>query len=120
MEDTLEFVWLHYLTKRTDTEFWKNFTTNYEMPEKLKPLLPLIKSNNLRYLNTTDTMTNTWFGTYSYLQVGHGLGLIKKAKTLSEYENIIPSPLQYKNTIDARVNGGLNHTTFIKQLHEMS
>ena len=120
MENTLAFVWLHYLTKRTDTEFWKNFATNYDTPEKLKPLLPLIKSNNIRYFDTMDTKTNTHFGTNSYLQVGHGLGLIEKSKNLSGYENVIPSPFQYKNIIDAKVKSAQNHTSFIKQLHEMS
>ena len=120
MENTLAFVWLHYLTKRTDTEFWKNFATNYDTPEKLKPLLPLIKSNNIRYFDTMDTKTNTHFGTNSYLQVGQGLGLIEKSKNLIGYENVIPSPFQYKNIIDAKVKSAQNHTSFIKQLHEMS
>lgn len=117
MENTLGFVWLHYLTKRTDTDFWKKFDTNYEMPEKLKTILPLIKSNNLKFLDTVDTKTSTSFGMYSYLQVGRGLGLIENLKNLSGYENIVPSPLQYKNTIDSKINGAPNHTMFIKQLH---
>jgi tryptophan halogenase len=120
MENTLAFVWLHYLTKRTDTEFWKNFATNYDMPEKLKPILPLIKSNNLRYLNTVDIKTTASFPMYSYLQVGHGLGLIENSKNLSGYENIVPSPIEYKNIIESKINTAANHTEFIKQLHKIT
>jgi len=120
MENTLAFVWLHYLTKRTDTEFWKNFATNYDIPEKLKSILPLIKSNNLRYLNTVDIKTTASFPMYSYLQVGRGLGLIENSKNLSGYENIVPNPLEYKNIIESKINTAANHTEFIKQLHKIT
>jgi tryptophan halogenase len=34
-EDILSFLYFHYLSQRTDTEFWKDFQTNNYMPEKL-------------------------------------------------------------------------------------
>mgnify|MGYP000943411418 CR=1 FL=1 len=117
-------VW-YFLIRKSDSatlliSSTKGFKLKPSLISKLKPLLPLIKSNNLRYFDTVDTMTYVYFGTNSYLQVGHGLGLIEKSKNLSGYENIIPSPFQYKNIIDAKVKSAQNHTSFIKQLHEMS
>ena len=43
-EDVLSFLYYHYMSKRTDTDFWKNFTTNNKMPIKLTNLL---KSNDM-------------------------------------------------------------------------
>jgi hypothetical protein len=57
---------------------------------------------------------------YSYLQVGHGLGLIENSKNLSGYENIVPSPIEYKNIIESKINTAANHTEFIKQLHKIT
>lgn len=38
-ENTLGFVYFHYITKRTDTEFWTNFTKDNKIPETLNFLL---------------------------------------------------------------------------------
>lgn len=43
-EDVLSFLYYHYMSKRTDSDFWKNFTTNNKMPIKLTNLL---KSNDM-------------------------------------------------------------------------
>jgi tryptophan halogenase len=38
-EDVLEFLYLHYVTNKTNTEFWKNFTANNKMPETVSQLI---------------------------------------------------------------------------------
>jgi tryptophan halogenase len=38
-DNTLGFVYFHYITKRDDTEFWKNFTIDNKIPESLYKLL---------------------------------------------------------------------------------
>lgn len=38
-DNTLGFVYFHYITKRTDTDFWKNFTTDNKIPESLHKLI---------------------------------------------------------------------------------
>jgi len=43
-EDVLSFLYYHYMSKRNDSDFWKNFTTNNKMPIKLTNLL---KSNDM-------------------------------------------------------------------------
>lgn len=38
-DNTLGFVYFHYITKRTDTDFWKNFTVDNKIPESLHKLI---------------------------------------------------------------------------------
>ncbi len=38
-DDTLDFIYLHYITKRDDTEFWSKFTENNVMPERVKKFM---------------------------------------------------------------------------------
>lgn len=38
-DNTLGFVYFHYLTKRTDTDFWKNFMLDNQVPESLHTLI---------------------------------------------------------------------------------
>jgi tryptophan halogenase len=38
-DNTLGFVYFHYITKRDDTDFWKNFTKDNKIPESLHKLL---------------------------------------------------------------------------------
>jgi tryptophan halogenase len=37
-EDVLSFLYLHYVTKKTNTVFWKNFTDNNKMPDTVRQL----------------------------------------------------------------------------------
>jgi tryptophan halogenase len=39
IDNTLGFVYFHYITKRTDTDFWTNFTKDNKIPESLNLLL---------------------------------------------------------------------------------
>jgi hypothetical protein len=38
-EDVLSFLYYHYVSERVDSDFWKNFTTNNKIPEKLSNML---------------------------------------------------------------------------------
>ena len=38
-EDILSFLYFHYMTKRTDSKFWQDFTINNHMPDKLRNIL---------------------------------------------------------------------------------
>jgi len=112
LDETLGFIFLHYMTKRSDTEFWKNFRSNYTIPEKLKTKLELIKENNLRHY---DTFQNT-FPLPSFLQVCHGLQLFEKVDNMSIYDNVKPSPNEYKEIIDRFALTALKHKDFLISL----
>jgi len=38
-DNTLGFVYFHYITKRDDTDFWRNFTVDNKIPESLHKLI---------------------------------------------------------------------------------
>jgi tryptophan halogenase len=60
-EDVLSFLYYHYMSKREDTDFWKKFTINNVMPDKLKNVL---KSEdiigNLKQYNFNMFNENSW------------------------------------------------------------
>ena len=75
----LEFVYLHYMTKRQDTEFWRDFQKNYPPPERLAVILEQLhqgKSPEIDFSMFTDR---------SWMQVLHGLRLVD----LSKYYDIM-------------------------------
>lgn len=117
-DDIFNFVFLHYITKRSDTEFWNKFknTNKYSKPVK-------------DYLNYSDKWiawkNNFKFGTYfideSYLQVGFGLGHFSQ----STAQNIFKSLDSDLVTLDLRYNqfrqnlnisNFENHKEFLKYL----
>lgn len=70
-DDIFDFVFFHYITKRTDTEFWNKFKSTDEYTKIIK--------DYLNYSNTWLAWKNNFkfginFGHESYLQVGFGLG----------------------------------------------
>lgn len=46
-EHILNFIYVHYVSKRADTDFWKNFTTNNEMPDQAREIIEALKTNIL-------------------------------------------------------------------------
>jgi tryptophan halogenase len=116
MEETLSFVYMHYLTKRKDSIFWKNFKKNNLPPKHFIEKLELIKENNLRFFNTSEIINTNTFPVSSYLKVGKGLNLFEKKINLSQYENLTPSIKEYKKIVDKNVKIAKNHKTFLKEL----
>ena len=75
--DVRDFLYFHYLTKRTDSPFWQEFKNKHNMIPSLSDDLDLINQFSNMKLN------NTLFGNGSFMQVGYGLGLIDE----KNYEN---------------------------------
>lgn len=115
MDDTLGFVYLHYITHRKDSDFWKNFHKN-EVPESLKKNLNLIKENNLRFFNFEDGKKTTFFNLSSYLEVCNGLKIFKKNINLDNYENLNPNLGDYKKLINTKVKNAINQEIFLKKV----
>lgn len=98
-DETMSFIYLHYLTRRNDTNFWKNFKYNTKMPDRVAEFLELAAAGVLVPFDfPRDHRTAMAYPISSYLEVGHGLGLIK-SKTTNQ-ENIKPSPEEYKHIIE--------------------
>lgn len=99
MDETLNFVYLHYLTKRNDSPFWKNFRKDYPPPTNFRHVLSLIRSGNLRFLDIEEVKKTAAFPISSYLMVAYGLGLFNKKPNMIYYKNIVPTISQYLDAI---------------------
>jgi tryptophan halogenase len=115
VDDSMTFIYLHYITKRNDSDFWKNFKNNTVVPNKLKEIFYLIKEGNLR---SFDTPANS-FPLVSYLYVCSGLGMFEKPICIGEYENIIPDPSLYKEIINNQYLKSQQHRDFLNGLNNV-
>lgn len=116
MDDILNFIYLHYLTKREDSEFWKTFKLNYPAPEKFKDMLEVIKNGEIRYLDFMLYKNTANFSLYSYLQVCHGLDLLNKKTNIGYYKEIVPNLNDYKVLIDRFIREAITHEIFLNSL----
>ena len=83
-EEILDFIYLHYVTNRDDTPFWKDFTINNKMSSKLNSILEKSKNNMLEYKDFEDTKM---FALENYLFVLQGNGIINNDPYLDEFNN---------------------------------
>jgi tryptophan halogenase len=72
-EEILDFVYLHYINKRNDTNFWKKFNDLTKAPKPLQNKLKLWKNSVSSY---TDLLTNKMFKFSSWITVGFDTGNI--------------------------------------------
>ena len=108
-------IYLHYCTKRQDSDFWKNFKKNYIMPENLKNIfnyLIHLKMNSFDLLRKPMTTT---FGLDSYLQVAEGLELFQDIQPLSFYDNLKPSMEEVINELDPNMALLSPHDKFLNK-----
>ncbi len=89
----MEFLHFHYMTKRNDSPFWKEFRKKNYLPE-FQYKLEQIKKGNVRWYHTTKNDITSTFNLMSWLHVGEGLGLIGDMN-ITGYENLIPSVEEY-------------------------
>ena len=116
VDEKMNFVYLHYMTKRDDSKFWKEFRSKHPMPERLKKLWPFIKENNLRYSQINDAMCPGSFPLMSYLWICNGLELFDSRGNVTNYENIEPSPEKYKEIIESFIENAPDQKNFLSSL----
>ena len=115
MDETLNFVYLHYITKRKDSDFWKNFKKDYLPPIGFENKLNLLKENNLRFLDIEEVKKSASFTITSYLMIANGLKLFSKKNT-EYYENLVPNTEQYLDLIKSASTEAIPHINFLNQL----
>ncbi len=67
---TMNFLYFHYMTKRSDTPFWKTYSERTSIPKQLKYLIDFW--NQKAHTPHDEDMLGDVFGVASYLMVGHG------------------------------------------------
>jgi hypothetical protein len=110
-DNILSFLYLHYLTKRKDSLFWKNFRKNTVVPDKLKPILNKIEKGNLNIIDLMTQKGNLYFTYIGHILVSNGLGLIKKNKDMTFYKPF-PSIKDYEDTNKINIKQSIKHINF--------
>ena len=100
VDEKMNFVYLHYLGKRDDSPFWREFKEKNPMPEKLASIMPLIKEGNIKYHHLNVYNCRSTFPLMSYLWICGGLELFEKSLSINGYERLDPSPEMYKEIIN--------------------
>lgn len=84
-DDVKEFLYLHYITKRQDSEFWKTFSHSSPMYKEIKEKIELLSQyQSIDYMIGESKM----FAPSSWIQVSAGLGLFDREKYLELYSMV--------------------------------
>lgn len=120
VDECMHFVYLHYITKRNDSEFWKKFRKNHPVPASMKEKLRLLTDSSMKWCDTQKSASNLFFSLSSWYIVGHGLGIIKTGKNLDNY-NITPNLYEYYNMIKQfEIENSYDHKTFLENIDKAS
>jgi tryptophan halogenase len=116
LDTILNFIYMHYITKRKDSEFWINIK-NYIPPNNFEKKLKLIKENNIRFFDLEEGRHTASFDLTSFLLICNGLEMFEKPINLDYYENMFPTIQEYKQIIDHySKNIAMDHELFLKNI----
>lgn len=80
--DIAAFIYLHYMTNKTNNDFWSNFTNNYKMPERLIPTVERAKHGLLNMRDNTGI-----FDIVSHTTIVRGNGLLERDQIEAIYHD---------------------------------
>ena len=110
------FIYLHYLTNKENTDFWKDYTKNNPMPNRLDEIITKLKLSIL-----TESENTGIFGKESYYQIADGLSILDKESIKNIYINnnlsIFNNIIDKQNKLNDIVSDGfISHSNFLKYL----
>ena len=115
MNNIRDFIVLHYITNRTDTQFWTHLQTA-EIPDSLANNLDMWKTRLPLSDDFTDFTSKILFNEYNYILVLYGLGLIDTEMVRKQYESI---PKEAKFFADQALTSKLEHDKLRTIPHKM-
>lgn len=105
-DDVLDFLYLHYMTDKDNTIFWKNFIENNDMPETLKEKVGLM---NESYFGISEK--EEMFNSVQYYKIAYGTNILNLNTVKKIYElNQMQETYSLVKKID------IEKRDFIKQL----
>jgi tryptophan halogenase len=117
-KEIVNFIYLHYVTNKSNTNFWKYFKTNNKTPPFIDNILNIVSERQLQYYDFHKTLPVFDFLGYFYILIGNKiitkkdlkkyLSLIKVNQT-NEYLNILENQ---KNVVPLMCK----HNEFLKEL----
>ena len=123
IENIRDFVVLHFLTKKDNTQFWKD-VSKIELPESLQSKLDLWKHKLPVAEDFSGLSHYTLFKDVNFILVMHGLGLFDTNSIKKEYDAI---PDFIKNNINEILTNNANfartarvipHKEYIRRIHQ--
>lgn len=111
-EQICDFLYLHYMTNKNNTDFWTDFTKNNVMPESLKKRISDL--NELTYTNESSP-----FGPIAYYIIMNGNQLLSeefKNKIIKKYKPYKDEFELIKNKRKVSSNYFTKHSDLIKNL----
>jgi len=123
-DDTFDFIFLHYLTKREDTEFWRSFKDR-PIPEAIEKFLEECKYTipNSKFLNGISQV----YLNSSWLPVAKGLRILNKEKAANIYsgmnsdirrEEISKISNSFYTNMEINLNTLADHSALLKIIRE--
>ncbi len=83
--DVLEFLYLHYITKRNDSKFWREFRSSTTMIESIKDRIDYWAESPAASIRFEGHGT---FGADSWMQIADGLGLLSQKAHAKRVANL--------------------------------
>jgi tryptophan halogenase len=117
-QEVADFVYFHYMSGRSDTEFWKKFADPNNAPDSVRLML---ETWSYRLPEYTDSF-GSLFPLESWVSVGDGVGLINKELFIRAYEtnrayNFVKDGYkEYLTYQEETVTKCLSHAEFLKSL----
>jgi len=115
-QEIVDFLYLHYVTNKNNTQFWKDFTTKNKIPKKIEYILNVCNDKPLT--KSFDLFDNTIFSSSSYFYILIGNELINKNNIKKISEEILDSVKKqdYLSILNAQkiiIPNLLTHNEFI-------
>jgi tryptophan halogenase len=111
------FIYLHYMTDKTNNRFWKNFALDYKMPKGLEKIVHQLQEDVFTSLEAPQM-----FNVDSFFKVALGNNILNQ-KNLSEIYHSKISGIGLKEAIAAEearrndiVNMAMNHSDFLIEM----
>ncbi len=115
-KNIMNFIYLHYITNKTNTDFWFNFTKNNVIPEKLENIIYIMNNGILK-----DEDVGNSFSSSSYYTVANGnevlnLQNIKNICNINNF-NIFDNFIQIDSQLKKdRKKFLMSHSNFLKYM----
>jgi tryptophan halogenase len=114
-QEVVDFIYLHYITKKENTNFWKDFTKNNKVPEFVQYVLDIVEERPL--YNSFDFLEKKFFQSYaySYVLLGNevvGSSILNKHKSFLVTDKT-PEYLSIISKQNSTVSHCATHKSFI-------
>lgn len=119
VDEVMQFIFLHYYTKRQDSDFWREFKDKNEIPPKLIDRIEAIKDANFRSFDIVGSRHSMiYFNLSSWLSVCKGLEMFESPMFNDHQSKVKPTAIEYREIFNKLMKENSENTTdFLKRIH---